>query len=116
MTALLPDSMTEEDALTCEDPITQVIARMSVSPIYSNLADWFNAEMKRPGANADHILIGMAAFMVQMHASFAAYFLEAEHAEAVLGQFQAVVDRTYRLHFIDSANHVSTETKGNADG
>jgi len=112
MTALLPDSMTAEDALTCEDPITQVIARASVSPIYDSLADWFNAEVRRPGANVDHILIGMAAFMVQMHASFAAFFLEANHADAVFGQFQAVVDRTYRQHFIDSVDHVTSKSSG----
>ena len=35
MTILPPDSMSEKDALTCKAPITQIIARASVSPIYS---------------------------------------------------------------------------------
>ena len=104
---LLPDSLSEVEALTCEDPITSLIARLSVSPVSSNLADFVNAEMERPNPCVNHILIGMAAFMVQMHASLAAYMIDGEHADAVLAQFQAVVDKTYRSHFVDSAKEVA---------
>lgn len=100
---LLPGSMSDEDALTCGDPITALMARMSISKIHEDLVEFTNAELKRPGANVDHILIGMAAYMMQMHASFAAYFLDAEMADAVIAQYQAVFDRTYREHFVDSA-------------
>lgn len=105
--ALLPGSMSEEDALTCADPITTLIARMSVSNVHTSLVEFINAEIARPGARPDDILIGTAAYMMQMHASFAAHFLDASFAEKVCGQFQAVFDRTYREHFIDSANHLA---------
>lgn len=106
-TRLLPDSMSEADALTCGDPITRFIARLSVSDVHNSLCDFINSELKRPEANADHMLIGLAAYMVQMHASFAAYFLEAASADAVAGQFQAVLDKTYRQHFIDSVKELA---------
>jgi hypothetical protein len=99
---LLPGSMSEVDALTCDDPITALIARVSVSAAPAALADFINAEAQRPGADVNHILIGMAAFFVQMHSSFAAFFLDADASDLVLAQFQAVVDKTYRAHFIDS--------------
>jgi hypothetical protein len=104
---LLPGSMSEDDALTCDDPITSLIARMSISQVHDSLVEFANAEIVRPGSNADHILIGMASYMMQMHASFAAYFLEAQHADAVVAQFQAVFDRLYREHFIDSAKELA---------
>jgi hypothetical protein len=52
------------------------------------------------------MLIGIAAYMMQMHASFAAYFVGAERADDVVRQFQAVLDRTYRDHFVDSAKEL----------
>ncbi|MEQ1407731.1 hypothetical protein ABK249_22685 [Neorhizobium sp. Rsf11] len=104
---LLPGSMSEVDALTCDDPITSLIARMSVSNVHAGLVEFINSEIKRPNANADHMLIGMAAYMIQMHASFAAYLVDAERADDVVGQFQAVVDRTYREHFVDSAKELA---------
>lgn len=104
---LLPGSMSDEDALTCGDPITALMARMSVSPVHSSLVEFVNAEIDRPEANVDHMLIGMAAYFMQMHASFAAYFMEAEAADAVVAQFQAVFDRTYRGHFVDSAKELA---------
>lgn len=104
---LLPGSLSEEEALTCDDPITALIARLSVSKTHESLVEFLNAEIKRPGANADNILIGMAAYMMQMHASFAAYFLDASRADAVVAQFQAVFDRTYREHFVDSAKELA---------
>lgn len=104
---LLPGSMTEADALTCDDPITSLIARLSVSMVQTSLIDFINSEIERPGAALDPILIGIAAYMVQMHSSLAATFVAADRADDVLRQFQAVVDRTYRQHFIDSANEVA---------
>ncbi|MBB3453937.1 hypothetical protein FHT86_002193 [Rhizobium sp. BK313] len=104
---LLPGSMSEVDALTCDDPIAALIARLSVTAVPAALADFINAEAQRPGADVNHILIGTAAFMVQMHSSCAAYMIDAQHVDVVLAQFQAVVDRTYRSHFVDSANEVS---------
>jgi hypothetical protein len=80
---------------------------MSVSDVHESLVEFLNAEIQRPDANADHILIGMAAYMMQMHASFAAHFLDAQHADAVLAQFQAVLNRTYREHFVDSAKELA---------
>ncbi|NTG86153.1 hypothetical protein G6L15_08340 [Agrobacterium rhizogenes] len=104
---LLPGSLSEDEALTCDDPITSLIARMSVSEVHDSLVDFLNAEIRRPGSNADHILIGMAAYLMQMHASFAAHFLDAQHADAIVAQFQAVLDRTYREHFVDSAKELA---------
>lgn len=104
---LLPGSMSDEEALTCDDPITAFIARMSVSSVHESLVEFANAEIKRPGSNPDVILIGMAAYFMQMHASFAAYFLDAEMADAVVAQFQGVFDRTYREHFVDSAKELA---------
>ena len=105
-TRLLPGSLSEVDALTCGDPITALIARLSVSKTHESLVEFLNAEMKRPDANADNILIGMAAYMMQMHASFAAYFVDGDRADEVVAQFQAVFDRTYREHFVDSAKEL----------
>lgn len=104
---LLPGSLSEMDALTCDDPITALIARLSVSKAHTALTEFLNAELKRPTANADDILIGMAACMMQMHASFAAYFVDADRADDVVAQFQAVFDRTYREHFVDSAKELA---------
>ncbi|MBX4889816.1 hypothetical protein [Rhizobium bangladeshense] len=104
---LLPGSMSDEDALTCDDPITAFIARLSVSKVHDELTDFVNAEIKRPGADINHMLIGMAAYMIQMHSSFAAYFLKAESADDVVRQFQAVLNRTYREHFVDSAKELA---------
>ena len=104
---LLPGSMTEVDALTCDDPITSLIARMSVSTVHDALVKFVNSEIERPGANVDHMLIGIAAYMMQMHASFAAYFVDADRADDVVRQFQAVLDRTYREHFVDSAKELA---------
>ena len=53
------------------------------------------------------MLIGIAAYMMQMHASFAAYFVGADRADDVVAQFQAVLDRTYREHFVDSAKELA---------
>lgn len=104
---LLPGSMSEEDALMCDDPITSLIARLTVSSAHVGLVDFLTSEMNRPNANCDHILIGMAAYMVQMHASTAAYFVDADRADDVVRQFQAVFDKTYRLHFVDSAKELA---------
>lgn len=104
---LLPGSMSEVDALTCDDPITSLIARMSVSVVHESLVKFVNSEIQRPGANVDHMLIGIAAYMMQMHASFAAYFVGAERADEVVEQFQAVLDKTYRAHFVDSAKELA---------
>lgn len=104
---LLPGSMSEEDALTCADPITTLIARISVSNVHTSLVDFINSEIDRPSARADDILIGVAAYMMQMHASVAAHFLDASLADKVCGQYQAVFDRTYREHFVDSANQLA---------
>lgn len=104
---LLPGSMSEVDALTCDDPITSLVARMSVSTVHTGMVDFINSEIERPNAAVDNILIGIAAYMIQMHASFAAYFLKADRADDVLAQFQAVVDRTYREHFVDSAKELA---------
>ncbi|WP_077961678.1 hypothetical protein [Ensifer adhaerens] len=104
---LLPGSMSEVDALTCDDPITALIARLSVSKAHTALVDFLNAEIKRQTASADDILIGMAAYMMQMHASFAAYFVDGDRADEVVAQFQAVFDRTYREHFVDSAKELA---------
>ncbi|MGO7089436.1 hypothetical protein AB9E14_23460 [Rhizobium leguminosarum] len=104
---LLPGSLSDEDALTCDDPITALIARLSVSSVHDSLVEFVNAEIKRPGAKVDTITIGLAAYMMQMHASFVAYFLDAEMADAVVAQFQAVFDRTYREHFVDSAKELA---------
>ncbi|QIG67294.1 hypothetical protein EVB37_058 [Rhizobium phage RHph_TM3_3_3] len=104
---LLPGSMSDEDALTCDDPITAFIARLSVSKVHDELTEFVNAEIERPGADINHMLIGMAAYMVQMHSSFAAYFFKAECADAVVAQFQAVFDKTYRGHFVDSAKELA---------
>ncbi len=104
---LLPGSMSDADALTCGDPITALIARLSVSSVHESLVEFVNAEIKRPGAKVDTITIGLAAYMMQMHASFAAYFMDAEAADAVVAQFQAVFDRTYREHFVDSAKELA---------
>lgn len=104
---LLPGSMSDEEALLCDDPITALIARMSVSKFHEELAEFVNAEIQRPGAKIDTITIGMAAYMLQIHASFAAYFLEAELVDQVVAQFQAVFAKTYRQHFIDSAKAVA---------
>ncbi|ASP51936.1 hypothetical protein [Sinorhizobium meliloti] len=104
---LLPGSMSEVDALTCDDPITSLIARMSVSTVHESLVKFVNSEIQRPCANVDHMLIGIAAYMMQMHASFAAYFVDAERADEVVAQFQAVFDRTYRAHFVDSAKELA---------
>jgi hypothetical protein len=103
---LLPGSMSEEDALMCGDPITSLIARLTVSSAHVGLVDFLNSEMNRPGANGNDILIGIAAYMVQMHASMAAYFVNADRADDVIRQFQAVFDRTYREHFVDSAKEI----------
>jgi hypothetical protein len=104
---LLPGSMSDEDALTCDDPITAFIARLSVSKVHDEMTDFVNAEIERPGADINHMLIGMAAYMIQMHASFAAYFCDAGMADAVVGQFQAVFDQSYREHFVDSAKELA---------
>ena len=104
---LLPGSMSDEDALTCGDPITAFIARLSVSKVHDELTEFVNAEIRRPGDDLNYMLIGMAAYMVQMHSSFAAYFFKAECADAVVAQFQAVLDQTYRKHFVDSAKAVT---------
>ncbi|MDX0249753.1 hypothetical protein GOC31_13635 [Sinorhizobium meliloti] len=104
---LLPGSMSELDALTCDDPITSLIARMSVSTVHESLVKFVNSEIQRPGANVDHMLIGIAAYMMQMHASFAATFVDADRADDVVAQFQAVLDRTYREHFVDSAKELA---------
>ncbi|MCM2294781.1 hypothetical protein NAC44_20860 [Allorhizobium sp. BGMRC 0089] len=103
---LLPGSMSEEDALTCDDPITSLIARLTVSNAHSGLTNFFNAEVGRPNATVDHILIGVAAWMMQMHASFAAYLLEADRVEDVAGQFQSIFDQIYRTHFVDSVKEL----------
>lgn len=104
---LLPGSMSEAEALTCDDPITSLIARLSVSTVQTSLVEFINSEIERPNATLDTMLIGIAAYMVQMHSSFAATFVDADRADDVLKQFQAVVDRTYRQHFIDSAKEVA---------
>lgn len=104
---LLPGSLSDEDALTCDDPITAFIARLSVSKVHDELTDFVNAEIHRPEANVNHILIGMAAYMVQMHASLAASFFDVEMSDSVAAQFQAVFDRTYREHFVDSAKELA---------
>ncbi|MFL5015372.1 MAG: hypothetical protein ACJ8EW_04110 [Rhizobium sp.] len=104
---LLPGSMSDEDALTCGDPITAFIARLSVSTVHEELTEFVNAEIRRPGADHNHMLIGMAAYMIQMHSSFAASFFEADMADSVVAQFQAVFDRTYREHFVDSAKELA---------
>lgn len=104
---LLPGSMSDEEALTCDDPITAFIARLSVSNVHAELTSFVNAEFRRPGANANHMLIGMAAYMIQMHASLAARLYEVDMADSVAAQFQAVFDQTYRKHFIDSAKELA---------
>lgn len=104
---LLPGSMSDEDALTCGDPITALIARISLSKVHDSLVEFVNAELKRPEAHPDHITIGLAVYMMQMHAIFAAFFCDAGMADAVVGQFQAVFDRTYREHFVDSAKELA---------
>jgi len=104
---LLPGSMSDEDALTCNDPITAFIARLSVSKVHDEFTDFVNAEMHRPGADLNHMLIGMAAYMIQMHSSFAASFFEADMADSVVAQFRGVLDQTYRQHFIDTAKELA---------
>jgi len=104
---LLPGSMSDEDALTCDDPITTFIARLSVSKVHDELTEFVNAEIRRPGADLNHMLIGMASYMMQMHSSFAASFFGAEMADSVVAQFQAVFDQTYRKHFVDSATELA---------
>lgn len=104
---LLPGSMSDEDALTCDDPITAFIARLSVSRVHDDLTAFVNSEIHRPGADLNHMLIGMAAYMIQMHASLAASFFEEDMADSVAGQFKGVFDQTYRRHFIDSAKEMS---------
>lgn len=104
---LLPGSLSEMDALTCDDPITALIARLSVSTVHESLVKFVNSEIQRPGANIDHMLIGIAAYTMQMHASFAATFVDADRADDVVAQFQAVFDRTYREHFVDSAKELA---------
>jgi len=103
---LLPGSMSDVDALTCDDPITAFIARLSVSKVHDELTDFVNAEIQRPGADVNHMLIGMAAYMVQMHASLAASFFYEDMSESVAAQFQAVFEKTYRMHFVDSAKEL----------
>ncbi|WP_458384922.1 hypothetical protein [Rhizobium pisi] len=71
------------------------------------MTDFINAEIGRPGADINHMLIGMAAYFMQMHASLAASFLDADAVDAVVAQFQAVFDRTYRGHFVDSAKELA---------
>src|SRR6218665_998855 len=104
---LLPGSLSDADALTCNDPVTALMARLSVSLAHDALTDFLNAEIVRPGATADDILIGVAAYMMQIHASFAAYFVPADRADDVVEQYHAVFDRTYRLHFVDSAKELA---------
>lgn len=100
---LLPGSLSEVDALNSKDPITAFIARLSVSNVHVSLVDFFNAEVKRPGASTNDILIGLAAYSMQMHASFAAYLTDETCVETVMRQYQQVFNRIYREHFIDCA-------------
>lgn len=104
---LLPGSMSDEEALTCDDPITSFVARLSVSKAHDELADFVRAEIQRPGAEVNDILIGMAVYMVQIHASLASCFFDAEMSDSVAAQFQAVFDKTYREHFVDSAKELA---------
>lgn len=101
--ALLPGGMSHDDALTGDDPILRVAARAASSAMYPAITDWFNAEKDRAEVDPDHLLIGMALFMIQMHASFAAFLVGGEFAVTVLSQFKSVVDRSYLEHFVDTA-------------
>lgn len=103
----LSGSLDLEKALVCDDAITRVLARYADSEAARGMTDWFNAEVRRADFDPHHLFVGMAAIMVQMHSSFAAYCYSAEAAELLAMQFKSVVDKSYASHFVDT--HAAAE-------
>ncbi|ATN34768.1 hypothetical protein ACO34A_13255 [Rhizobium sp. ACO-34A] len=104
---LLSGSLDLEKALVCDDAITRVLARYADSDASRGMTDWFNAEIRRADFDPHALFIGMAAMMVQMHSSFAAYCYRTEAGELLAKQFKSVVDQSYASHFADT--HAAAE-------
>ena len=92
-----PQGYSTEDALLHADPYISCLGRMAASDFAEKLCDLLNDELDR-GTNPAILLITLARFQIQTHASLAAQLTRERGPKATADSYITMIRETYVAH------------------
>lgn len=92
-----PQGYSTEDALLHADPYISCLGRMAASDFAEKLCDLLNDELVR-GTNPAILLITLARFQIQTHASLAAQLTRERGTKATAEHYITMIRETYVAH------------------
>lgn len=99
-----PEGMSHEQAILSTNEDTACLGRIALSRMAEEMIDLVRAELAR-GTSPATLLIALARFQVQVHASVTAQVLTEEGIRSALQAYRQILAESYEAHARRTSQH-----------